>query len=410
MSTLHRFTIERLGHQGDGIAAGPVFAPRTLPEEVVTGTVVGDTLTDIRIVEPSPDRVAAPCRHYRSCGGCQLQHASDGFVAGWKIEVVARALSANGLSAPLRPILSSEARSRRRATLSARRTKQGATAGFHARASDVIVEIPDCQLLHPDLMPALAAARDLARIGASRRGELSLTATLSDSGLDVAVTGGLPADGPLMHELAVAAQRHDLARLTWNGETAAARRPPIQHFGRAAVTPPPGAFLQATASGEAALLAAVRETTRGAARVIDLFAGSGTFGLPLAETAEVHAVEGDKAMIKALDHGWRHAQGLRKVTTEARDLFRNPILAADLARYDACVIYPPRAGAEAQVSELARSGISRIAHVSCNPVTFSRDAKTLVGAGYRLDWVQVVDQFRWSAHVELAAQFTLTTA
>ena len=219
-------TIERLGHHGDGIAEGPVFAPLTLPGEVVSGTVEGDRLSELRIVMPSDNRVKPPCRHFRSCGGCQLQHASDEFVSGWKTDVVTRALAAQGLEAAMRPILTSPPNSRRRATLSARRTKKGAMAGFHARASDVIVEVPDCQLLHPDLMAALPVAESLARVGASRRGELNVTATLSEGGLDVAVEGGLEPDGPLLISLAQEAERHNLARLTWNGEVMATRRPP----------------------------------------------------------------------------------------------------------------------------------------------------------------------------------------
>lgn len=407
---MESLVIDRLGHQGDGIAEGPVYAPRCLPGETVSGRLDGSTLTDIRIVKPSSDRVSPPCRHYKSCGGCQLQHASDSFVAHWKSEVIARALAANGLETEIRPIVTCEPRSRRRATLSARRTKKGALAGFHARASDVIAPIPDCRLLHPDLMRALPVAEALAQTGASRRGELSLIVTRAQGGLDIAVTGGLPTDGPLLMTLAHEAERHDLARLTWNGEVVATRRPPQQRFGTALVTPPPGAFLQATQSGEAALLAAVEDATQGAGRVADLFAGCGTFALALAQRAEVHAVEGDAAMIRALDHGWRHAQGLRPVTSEARDLFRRPLMPDELSRFDACVIDPPRAGAEAQVDELAAAGVPRIAYVSCNPVSFARDVKRLTGAGYRLDWVQPVDQFRWSAHVELAAQMTLNSA
>jgi 23S rRNA (uracil1939-C5)-methyltransferase len=174
------------------------------------------------------------------------------------------------------------------------------------------------------------------------------------------------------------------------------------------VVPPPGAFLQATTEGEAALLAAVREIVGAAKRVADLFAGCGTFALPLAETAEVHAVEGEKAMTAALDKGWREAQGLKRVTSEARDLFRRPLMPDELSRFDAVVIDPPRAGAEAQIAELAQAAVPVIAHVSCNPVSFARDARTLVDAGYRLDWVQVVDQFRWSVHTELVAQFSRT--
>ena len=180
---------------------------------------------------------------------------------------------------------------------------------------------------------------------------------------------------------------------------------PFQTFGKAKVTPPPGAFLQATEHGEKALLNAVREIIGDASRVVDLFAGCGTFSLPLAETAEVHAVEGLRDMMKALDQGWRQSKGLKRVTTETRDLFRNPIIASDL-RYDAAVIDPPRAGAEAQALELAQSKIPNIAFVSCNPVTFARDAATLIRADYQLEWVQVVDQFRWSSHIEVVGKFT----
>lgn len=400
--------IERLGHRGDGIAAGPVYAPRTMPGETVRGVRDGAQLTDIRIDRPSPDRVQPPCRHYKGCGGCQLQHASDRFVAGWKQDVVRAALAAQGLGADLRPIHTSPPASRRRATIAVRRTKSGALAGFHARASDVIVEIPDCRLLHPDLLQGLDALRDLAAIGAGRKSELAVTMTRSEAGLDVAVDGGKPLDGPLRAALGQAAARFRLARLSWGGETVAQNARPVQRFGAAAVVPPPGAFLQATADGEAALRAAVREIVGTSRHVADLFAGCGTFTLPLAETGEVHGVEGDGAMLAALDSGWRQARGLKRVTTETRDLFRNPLTAEELARFDAVVLDPPRAGAEAQVAQIAAARVPVVAHVSCNPVTFARDAGTLIRAGYGLDWVQVVDQFRWSAHTELAAAFRLS--
>ncbi|NVK96080.1 class I SAM-dependent RNA methyltransferase [Ruegeria pomeroyi] len=400
-------TITRLGHQGDGIAPGPVYVPRSLPGEVVSGTPEGDRLADMRVVTPSPHRVAPPCRHYRACGGCQLQHASDGFVAEWKQEVVRAALAAQGIEAVMRPVHTSPPQSRRRATIAVRRTKKGALAGFHGRASDVITEIPDCHLLDPALLAAIPMAEALAMLGGSRKGVMAVTLTLSVAGLDVAVRGGKPLDGPLEVALGQLAEVQGLARLAWEDEVIAMRHPPAQNFGKAAVVPPPGAFLQATRDGEQALLAAVRETIAGARRVADLFAGCGTFALPLAETAEVHAVEGESAMTAALDRGWRRAQGLKRVTTEARDLFRRPLLPDELAAFDAVVLDPPRAGAEAQVAELARAKPPVIAYVSCNPVTFARDAKTLVQAGYSLNWVQVVDQFRWSAHVELAAAFSL---
>ena len=408
MPEKHQLTILRLGHHGDGIADGPVFVPRALPGEHVSGVLDGKTLTDIRIETPSDHRVRPPCPHYKSCGGCALQHASDEFVVEFKVDVVRQALAAQGIAPEFREIETSPPRSRRRAVLAARRTKKGVLVGFHARASETIAEIPECTLVEPEILTVRSAIAELALIGASRKGVLAVTVTKSNAGLDLAIADGKVLDGQMQIDLAAIADRFDLARLTWDEETIVTRRSPEQTFGKVAVTPPPGAFLQATRHGEAALLNAVNEATVGATRIIDLFAGSGTFTLPLAERAEVHAVEGDRAMTLALDRGWRHAKGLKRVTAEARDLFRNPIIAEDLSGYDAAIIDPPRAGADAQTQELAAALIPRIAFVSCNPVTFSRDAKTLIEAGYRLDWVQVVDQFRWSAHVELAASFTLS--
>ncbi len=397
-------TIQRLGHKGDGIAEGPILAPLTLPGETVTGEVADGRMAAPRILTPSPDRVKAPCAHFRQCGGCALQHASDDFVAGWKRQVVETALAAQGLSTDFRPLHTSPPRSRRRATLAGRRTKKGALIGFHARRSDTIVPITECHVLNPDLMATLPALEEITRLGASRSATLALALTRSEAGIDCAVTGGKPLDEAL--RLALPRFLGRFARLTWDDETVFTEAPPVHRFGPATVIPPPGAFLQATPGGEAALLTAMQEATTGAQRMVDLFAGCGTFALPLATRAPVHAVEGAHAMLAALDHGARHATGLKPVTTEARDLFRRPLMAEELARFDAAVIDPPRTGAAAQVQELAAAAIPRIGFVSCNPVTFARDAKTLSDAGYRLDWVQVIDQFRWSPHIELAAQFT----
>lgn len=402
--------VERLGHRGDGIAQGPdgpVYLPQMLPGEVVEGTLSGDTLMNPRILTPSPNRVRPPCSHARTCGGCLMQHAADPFVADWKQGIVKGALAGQRLKTPFRPVALSPPRSRRRATLAARRTKGGVLIGFHTRASDTLVAIPQCQLLHPAIMDGFPALEALVLAGGSRSAELSLTVTHSLGGLDVAVDGGKPADADLRMALARVAETFGIARLTWNAEVLALRTLPVQRFGKALVAPPPGAFLQATADGEAALLSAVKDAVWSARRVVDLFAGSGTFSLPLAETAEIHAVEGDAAMLAALDRGWRQAQGLHRVTTETRDLFRRPLEPDEFKGVDAVVIDPPRAGAEAQTVALARARIPVIAAVSCNPATFARDARLLADAGYGIDWVQVVDQFRWAAHVELVARFSL---
>lgn len=404
------YTIERLGHLGHGIAsgpAGPLYVPGVLPGEVVEGDPAGDRLENVRIVTPSTDRVKPPCPHARACGGCQLQHASDAFVAGWKRGVVAHALAAQGLAtdALSEGVITSPPRSRRRATVAARKTRGGALVGFHARGSDVIVPVPGCILLHPSLLALFPAVEALAVAGGSRSQALAVTLTHSLTGPDVRVEGGKSLDAALRMDLARLAERFALARLTWGEETVALRAMPEQGFGPARVQMPPAAFLQATAEGEAALVSAVKQALTQQKRVADLFAGMGTFTLPLAETAEVIAYEGDAAMVAALDKAARTTPGLKRITAEKRDLFRRPLEPDELRGLTGVVIDPPRAGAEAQVQRLAASDVPVIAMVSCNPATFARDARILLAGGYALDRVQVVDQFRWSHHVELAARF-----
>lgn len=398
-------TIERLGHLGDGIAPGPVYVKGVLPGEEVTGEITGNVLKAPRIVTPSPDRVSPPCRHAKSCGGCQLQHASDPFVLAWKREVVQAALAAHGVEAEVLPPLTSPHQSRRRASFAARRTKKGALAGFHQKASDVVVSVPECQLVRPAISAALPMVEELAVIGTSRKAELSVLVTETRTGLDVAVTGGKPVTSELRLALAQVAETFDLARIAWDDEVLT-RRAPVLRMGHADLTPPPGAFLQATTEGEAALQTLVAKAVDGATRVADLFSGCGTFALPLAAHAEVHAVESAAPMLAALDQSWRTAKGLKRITHETRDLYRNPLLPEELGRFDAVVLDPPRAGAQAQVEQIAQAAVPRLAYVSCSPTSFARDAARLISAGYRLGPVQVVDQFRWSTHVELAAQLT----
>lgn len=405
------WTVERLGRRGDGVAvAGDTraLAPLVLPGEEIEGASEDGRIPAPRILTPSPDRVRAPCPHYRACGGCALMHGSDGFVAGWKVGVVERALAAQGIAARVEGIATSPPRSRRRAVLSGRRTKKGALVGFHARASDVVVDLAECLVVRPSILAAVPDLRRLVALGGSRAGEVTLAVTETPAGLDIAARGGKPLTLELLAALSALARDADWARLDWTAAEGATetltRRPPALPLGRARVVPPPAAFLQATAEGEAALLAAIRATVGDAARVADLYAGIGTFTLPLAEHAEVHAVEGLAAPLAALDAGWRAAAGaLRKVTTETRDLARRPLLPDELARFDAVVIDPPRAGAEAQARALAASDVSVVAWVACDPVTFARDARIMAEGGYAPTSLRVIDQFRWSPHVEIAA-------
>ncbi|MCL7409328.1 class I SAM-dependent RNA methyltransferase [Marivivens donghaensis] len=393
--------IQSLTHTGLGRAEDGTMVPRTLPLEEVEVTDDG-----VRIVSPSADRVSPPCRHYKSCGGCAMQHASDAFVAAWKASTVERALSAQGIEATIAGTITSPIKSRRRAKLAGRRTKKGTLVGFHARASDTLVEVPDCQLLAPELIATLPALNALTALAASRKAEVAMTVSLSVDGPDVHIQTEKELTTDLRVDLAQWANQFGIARLVWVDEPVVTIHPPRQDFGGSLVVPPPGAFLQATKHGEKALQDAVSAIVGDADKVVDLFAGSGTFTLPLARKASVYAVEGVREMMDALDRGWRSTGGLHRVSVETRDLFRRPLLPDELNEFDAIVIDPPRAGAEAQVAEIAESKVATVAMVSCNPVTFARDARTLIDAGFTLGPVTVVDQFRWSHHTEVVAAFT----
>lgn len=403
-----QWTIERLGRKGDGVALAAearALASLVLPGEVIEGEAEGGRIAAPRIVTPSPDRIRPACGHYRACGGCSLMHATETFTTAWKVQVVLTALAAQGIAAPVPQVHVSPPRSRRRAVLSGRRTRKGATVGFHGRASEVIVDLAECHVLRPQIMAALPLLRRIVAAGASRAAEVSLVVIHGPAGLDVALRGGKPMTPELFTTLAALAEEGDLARLDWDGQ-AITRRAPALPMGRARVVPPPGAFLQATEEGQAALLAAVRASLGAAARVADLFAGCGTFALPLAESATIHAVEGLAAPLEALDSAWRATPGLNRITTEVRDLARRPLMPDELAGFDAIVIDPPRAGAEAQMRHLAATPVPVVAAVSCDPVSFAKDARILADAGYAIDRLWVVDQFRFSPHVELVAALT----
>lgn len=397
-------TIEQLGAQGDGVTADGIFVPGALPGETVRANPQGHRAELVEIVNAAPDRQPPACPHFGACGGCTLQHASDGLLGVWKQDLVRTALAARGIEGvEIRPVIASPPRSRRRVTLAGRRTKKGELVGFHAPASDEVVPITSCTVASAGIMAIVPRLGRIVEAGASRKGALRITVTETLAGLDVAIDGGKPVEGGLYGELVAFSATSDLARLSWGGDVVVTRRPPEIAMGPARVVPPPGGFLQATEAGQAALIAAAQEAVGGARRVVDLFAGSGTLTLPLAVKAEVHAVESDREALEALDIAWRRTSGLKRVGTEARDLFRRPLLPPEFGPFDAVVMDPPRQGARAQCEHLAKAEVAHIAAASCNPATFARDARMLIDGGFRLDWVQPIDQFLWSPHVELMA-------
>ncbi|MEL6977999.1 MAG: class I SAM-dependent RNA methyltransferase [Pseudomonadota bacterium] len=360
-----------------------------------------------RLLEPAPERVAPPCAHAGLCGACSLQHAALGFTAAWKRGRIERALAAAGLEAPVAETRVSPLSSRRRVKLAAHRGKKGVRLGYFERGAHRVAPIESCLIAHPAISAALPALRDLAALAAPRARPIALWVEATEGGLDVMAEAAKPLDLPLREQGAAWAEDADVARLSWNGETLAARRPALRRHGSALVAAPAGAFRQATEAGETALVAIARRALTGARRVADLFAGAGTFALPLAEEAEVLAVEGDSALVSALDRAWRETPGLKRLEAVRRDLFRRPLLPEELASVDGAVFDPPRAGAEAQTEALAAAppSLGRIVGVSCEPESFARDAAILARGGWRLAEVTPIDQFLFSAHVELIGVF-----
>jgi 23S rRNA (uracil1939-C5)-methyltransferase len=385
--------IVRVAARGEGVAEDGRHAPLAAP---------GDTLAADGTLIAGPHHQLPPCRHFPRCGGCQLQHLDDQSYAAFVADRIAGALAAHDLAAPLRPVALSPPRTRRRATLHA---EKGGRLGFAEEKSHAIVDIVECHILAPDLFALVAPLRALLpRLGLKRRADVHLV--MVDQGADVLVTG-IAAEGLAAAEAITRfCERHAVARFAIDdGLGPETRWEPVATsvtLGGIPVPFPHAAFLQATPEGEAALVAAVREATQGAATVADLFAGLGTFALAL--PTRVYAAEGARDAVLALQAA---ANGARKpVFAEHRDLYRRPLTTGELDRFDAVVIDPPRAGARDQMPALAATSARRLAYVSCNPSSFARDAKTLCEGGWRLDWVQPVGQFRWSTHVELAACFS----
>jgi 23S rRNA (uracil1939-C5)-methyltransferase len=388
--------IVRIAARGDGVSERGVAVPLAAP---------GDLLRPDGTVMPGPHRQVPPCRHFPECGGCTLQHVDDAAYAGFLRDRIVSALHAQGLDAPeLRGAHLSPPRSRRRASLRAERVGKRVAIGFNEAASRRIVDMAECHILHPQLFALVAPLRALLGPMLAERRQAEIMMTLADQGVDLRLSG-VDADGlPATDALTAFAGRNALARLAvdagMGAETRWEPRSVSVTLGGAAVALPPGGFLQATADGEAALVAHVAEAVGEARTIADLFSGLGTFALPLAARARVLAAEGARDAILALK-----SAGAGHVVVDHRDLFRRPYTAAELSRFDAVVLDPPRAGAKEQAAELAAATCRHIAYVSCNPATFARDAAALVAAGWRLDWIAPVGQFRWSTHVELVAAF-----
>ena len=412
--------IEEIGARGDGIAhldGTPIFVPFSVPGDrlrVRLGATreQGRAAEIVEILAPGPARTEPPCRHFGVCGGCALQHLADSAYAEWKRGLVRAALAHRGLGdVAVGDLIRTAPSSRRRANLKAIRRGGETLLGFYERATRRVVDVAACPVVVPQIENLIPALRDLLHrlLRPGEQAEVDVTAAAT--GLDIVIAAGFDAHMKTRTVVAEFAEAQDLARVSWlskgreTAEPVVMRRAVALEFAGVQVELPPRAFLQPSVSGEAALIAYVVEACAGAKHVADLYSGCGTFALPLAKQARVHAAEGDAAMVAALVAAGKRAGLANRLAAETRDLERHPLSAAELKVFDAVVFDPPRPGAKKQAAEIARSKVPVVVAVSCNPATFARDARVLVDGGYALAGVTPLDQFLWSSHVEVVAVF-----
>ena len=411
---VERLVIDHVGHLGDGVALSngqPIYVPYTLPGETVEVTAAPGHHPDrrqlVQVEKASAQRIAPFCQHFGTCGGCAIQHWQAEPYREWKRGLVVASLAQAGIDCEVDSLIDAHGLGRRRMTLHARMgTHEVLKVGFSAANSHDIVPIDRCPILDPGLSGALDAAWAIAEALKPSGKPLNIQITASRGGLDVDVRGSGPLPSSMIATLSRVVEAHRLARLTRHGELVLMRAQPAIAVGSATVVLPPGSFLQATLAGEETLATLVLKHCTRAKHVADLFCGVGPFALRLAARSKVTAYDSDAGSVSALQKAAASTPGLKPVRCEARDLFRRPLVPQELREFDAIVFDPPRQGAQAQAQALAASRIPLVVAASCNVATFARDARILIDAGYRLEGVTPVDQFRHTPHVELVARFT----
>jgi 23S rRNA (uracil1939-C5)-methyltransferase len=387
-------TIEQLNWRGEGLGGGEVFR-RVLPGEIVD-------MANGQVIHASSDRIDPFCQYFERCGGCQLQHWKREPYLEWKKSLITSALAKRGIEATAGEIVDAHGTGRRRVTFHVRKKDGVVTAGFMAPRSHELIDIGQC----PILTPALRDATNIARKIGGRLGDCDVSLTAADNGLDVTVKVERKIADEQMPKLAGLVAELKLLRMNVNGNLVATHGTPTIAMGQGLVQLPPGSFLQATRQGEESLSSLVLAAVGKAKSVADLFCGIGPFALRLADKATVTALDTDKPAIASLAQAVRLTTGIKPLKTETRDLMREPVVVSELKEFEAVVFDPPRAGAEAQARQLAKSAVKTIVAVSCDPASFSRDAEILLGGGYKLKTLTAVDQFKYTSHVEIVGVFS----
>lgn len=405
--TIMELQINAVGARGDGIANsdnGPIYVPFALDGEHIKVNVEKSRGEIIDIIKRNPDRIAPICQYFGVCGGCTTQHMSIHAYKTWKLGILNAALAKEGLEANVSEMTVCQPGERRRVALTAKNTPDGIVLGYHKASTNDIIDIAACPVASPDIEMHLETIRDLAKSVAQKSKPVQLSILLCDNGLDISASAEFQFNDAIRQTIiqkTVASKI--IKRFSFNDDVLIETEPPKLTLGGVLITPPPGSFVQASKRAEQEMIELVTKHLKSCKKVADLFSGCGTFSFPLAKKSAVHAVEAEEEALVALDRTFRNQHGLKPIFTERRDLFRRPLMRDELKKYQGVVFDPPRAGAELQAKQIARSVVKKVAAVSCNPTTLARDLKILSVAGFRVKSITAVDQFLWSPHIEAVA-------
>jgi len=377
-------TIESLGGLGDGIASlggKPIFIPKSCVGDRLEVNIVQEKSDKFhgaisKVLSPGPTRQPAPCSHFEQCGGCTMQQLAPASYREFKTRMLHGALAQAGFPSPESSVLFLPPHTRRRVECKIHYDNGKVQLAFHALRSHTPVIISECPVLHPELEALIAPLGEALSELPFAEQLFSVSLTKADSGIDLLLTFK-KGDINALPNLDWLGKKLSLGRISAQIPDSKPKilsqlHPVEMQLGDYAITLPPGAFLQATAEGQTALVNAVMEATIGQSSAVDLFCGIGTYSFPLSRKMKTHAVEGEKDMVEAIrSAAARH--GIKNLSSEQRDLMQFPLTAKELNAYEAA--------------------------------TFARDAAILKKSGFALTSAQGIDQFLWSQHLEIVAVF-----
>lgn len=401
--------IQELGVKAEGKAIrsnGDIcYIPNALPKETVQAQFSSTGAIITKIIKKSHNRVEPFCGHFPRCGGCSAQHISKNHYTQWKIGIIEKAMKTRGLKTTLKDLIDAHGAGRRRVTFHGNKNKTGISAGFMSAKTNDILNIDNCPVLSPDLETAINVSRDIIRMMQINHKSLDILLTQTATGIDCNIDGIQNSGQQFFSEISEITYKYDLARVTVERETVIETRSPIIFAGDSKIVLPPKSFLQPTKSGEEILVDLVLKNTQEASHVLDLYCGIGPFTLAIAQKTPVYSFDNDAMAINALTKAANNTSGLKPIKAERRNLKANPLLPYELDMFDIIVLDPPRQGAFEQIKQILLSKVNNIIYVSCNPISFARDASILIEGGFNLEPINPIDQFKFTSHVELLALF-----